>query len=178
VPNHIMFIRKSSLMLHYNVHKFRSSLSSEGFTLLELMTVVVIVGILSAIATPSVLSQQANTKLNYSLELLKTSLELSQAEAIKTSRTCEVNIPDGHLITTTCSAGFSNNIADLDQDITISSSGLVSPQKISYSFRGVTTANATITLTSSNTSLQKCLVVSPVVGLIRTGNIRSGVCVK
>jgi prepilin-type N-terminal cleavage/methylation domain-containing protein len=165
-------------MLHYNAHKFRSSLSPEGFTLLELMIVVVIVGILSAIAAPSVLSQQANAKLNNSLELLKTSLELSQAEAIKTSKTCEVNIPNGNRITTTCYIGTSNNITNLDQGINISSSGLVAPQKISYSFRGVTTANATITLTSPNTSLQKCLVVSPVVGLIRTGNIRSGVCVK
>jgi prepilin-type N-terminal cleavage/methylation domain-containing protein len=157
-----------------------SNSKQQGFTLIEVLIVVVIIGILSAIATPSVLAHYAVTKLNNSLEILQSSLELSQAEAMKTSKSCTVNIPDGSgsELTTTCSAGLSNNTFELDDEITVSSDLSGTPKRVIYSFKGTTNADNTITLSSANTSLQKCLVISPVVGLIRTGNMEGGSCVK
>lgn len=41
----------------------RRSLQQDGFTLMELLTVVVIMGILAAIATPTILNQQARARV-------------------------------------------------------------------------------------------------------------------
>jgi prepilin-type N-terminal cleavage/methylation domain-containing protein len=213
-------------MLHFNVHLHKSARSSiqQGFTLLELLVVVLMIGILSAIATPSILSQFARTKLNNSLDTLQSALELSQAEATKTSRKCEVYIPEpsgnpGTQIipqcninvpssSTTLSATYSGSppAIPLNEGITITSNLVTTSARtaaaatattsavtarpatkvVAYSFKGTTNPaftsttakpKATIILSAANTSLQKCLVIEPGVGLLSKGNIESGSCV-
>jgi prepilin-type N-terminal cleavage/methylation domain-containing protein len=170
-------------MLHFSVHLHKSAQSSiqQGFTLLELLIVIVMIGILSAIATPSILAEFARTKLNNSLEIVQSSLELAQTEAIKKSKSCDVTfvntvVTDDDKITTGCNAGLSGNASKLQEGVTIdfANSSLPSSNKITYSFRGTTLANnsaaATITLSATNTSFKRCLKIEPGLGLITTGN--------
>jgi prepilin-type N-terminal cleavage/methylation domain-containing protein len=175
-------------MSYFSAHKSTSASSQQGFTLLELLIVIVMIGILSAIATPSILAEFARTKLNNSLDTVQSSLELSQVEAIKQSKQCQITIVnpvavDGDKITTTCNAGLSGNASKLQEGVTIdiANSSLPSDRKITYSFRGTTQANnsatATITLSATNTSFKRCLKIEPGIGLISAGNYEGTSCV-
>jgi prepilin-type N-terminal cleavage/methylation domain-containing protein len=179
-------------MLSSNVHHYSLPSTQRGFTLIEVITVVFMLGVLCALGVPSILESYAQKKLGHSLDQLQTSLELSQADAIKQGKKCQVYVPDGDRIVAKCNTGLSGNITSnsipnipdglavipLDSGITMSSNLSSTSKKITYSFRGSTDKNATIILSSTDTSLQKCLVVSNGIGLIRTGNISSGSCVN
>jgi prepilin-type N-terminal cleavage/methylation domain-containing protein len=179
-------------MLFSNVHHYSMTPDQRGFTLIEVMVVILMLGTLGAVAAPSILASYAQKKLDHSLEQLQTSLELSQAEAIKQGKKCQVYLPDGDRIIAKCNVGSSGNMTSqsipnipdgltviaLDSGITIGSDLSNTPKKITYSFSGSTDKNATIILSSKDTSLRKCLMISNGIGLIRTGNMLSSNCVN
>ena len=68
------------LTLQLLKRKSKSNLLSRGFTLVELMVVIVIVGILSGIALPSFLSQQNKAKLTEASTKLSAILKAAHAE--------------------------------------------------------------------------------------------------
>ena len=168
-------------MLHLLVHYQSSRKKIQGFTLLEMLTVLTIIGVLIAIATPSILATYTSTKLTNSLEKLVNTLELSQVQAIRTNKKCQVYIPNGNQIVSDClptADSTSLNITsilnglpliNLDDGVTISSNLPGSPPIITYNFRGITQNSGTIILSSTNTSLKKCLAIDSGVGLIRFG---------
>lgn len=178
-------------MLHLLVHYQSNRKNIQGFTLLEMLTVLTIIGVLIAIATPSILATYASTKLTNSLEKLGNTLELSQVQAIRTNKKCQVYIPNGNQIVSDCLPTADNTslnitsipnglpLINLDDGITISSNLPGSPPIITYNFRGITrivvtvggiTQNfGTIILSSNHTSLKKCLAIDSGIGLIRFG---------
>ena len=68
------------LIIQLLKRKSKSNLLSRGFTLVELMVVIVIVGILSGIALPSFLSQQNKAKLTEASTKLSAILKAAHAE--------------------------------------------------------------------------------------------------
>ena len=68
------------LILQLLKRKSKSNLLSRGFTLVELMVVIVIVGILSGIALPSFISQQNKAKLTEASTKLSAILKAAHAE--------------------------------------------------------------------------------------------------
>ena len=70
----------SKLQLALLNHKKGRNLIEKGFTLVELMIVIVIVGILSSVALPNFLSQSAKAKITEPLG--KSSAALKQAQSI------------------------------------------------------------------------------------------------
>ena len=76
----IMTKLNGQLALHLLKRKSRSSILSQGFTLVELMIVIVIVGILSGIALPSFLSQQNKAKLTEASTKMSAILKAAHAE--------------------------------------------------------------------------------------------------
>jgi prepilin-type N-terminal cleavage/methylation domain-containing protein len=155
-----------------------------GFTLSETLVVVAIIGILSAIATPSILADLSRKQLTNSLERVQASLELSQSMALKKSRQCLVHIPNGNRLMLSCDVGLGkgrlNNLSllSLDDGVTVSSDLPAAAPNIAYSFRGSADKNAMITLASSKIPDRKCLVISRHSGLIRLGRVNSGICVN
>jgi len=179
-------------MLHLLVHYQSSRKKIQGFTLLEMLTVLTIIGVLIAIATPSILATYTSTKLTNSLEKLVNTLELSQIQAIRTNKQCQVYIPNGNQIVSDCLLTADNTslnitsipnrlpLINLDDGVTMRSnigSTLTGspPPIITYNFRGITRNSGTIILSPTpntstpNTSLRKCLEIDSGVGLIRSG---------
>lgn len=88
-------------MLHLPIHPSNRQNFDRGFTLVEILTVLIIAGILLALATPNLVAFQGVAKLNSALDNLRTVLETSQFQAIQRkidltvsgAVPCKVSIP-------------------------------------------------------------------------------------
>lgn len=156
-------------MLHLLVrHKHQKS---QGFTLLEMLTVVGIMGIMIAIGTPSLLATQARTKLSNSVEKLRENIEITQYQAIKKSKRCQVSIESSR-IAGSCNPTDSStpdgwrSEATLENGISMEWEAATS---LVYNFRGITQNSGTIILSSVDVSTKKCVQIDSGLGLIRTG---------
>ncbi len=146
-------------MLPSSAHK-----GNQGFTLTEVLIIVVVVGILAAIAAPSFLGWYNRQKVNQALTKVQGALKESQREAIKKSKSCTVTL-NTNIVTGDC-------LVTGDRDL----NGVVlrrpdTMSAISFDFKGVTGNTGTVVLALPADSVQqKCLVLAPGVGIMRTGN--------
>ena len=74
-------------------HKTRQSFLQKGFTLLELIIIMAVVGILAAVSAPSFASMLDSMKIDQTVNELRISLQDTQRQAIRTSQMCVVQIP-------------------------------------------------------------------------------------
>ena len=154
-------------MLRSNVSKDR------GFTLMESLIVLAIVGILLALGIPSLIAAQNRAKLAQSTDLVVASLQESQREAIHRNKSCILTLDkvnnkivgdDGCLLT------GDRQIPDaIDLDYTGADGN------IRYGIRGNTTSNKSVILkVKDSPSNSRCLTVSAPLGIIRLGSYDSG----
>lgn len=141
--------------------------SNQGFTLIEMLVILIIIGILSAISVPSFLGLLNRNKVNNALAQVRGALQETQREAIRKSKSCSVTLDTTstpNKVTGTCLVTGNRNL----NGINIRSN--VSP--ITFNFRGETGSSGTIVVASTDGSVakQKCLVIASGIGLIRYGN--------
>jgi prepilin-type N-terminal cleavage/methylation domain-containing protein len=82
-----MRIRRRSRKTHRRVWQ-------RGFTLIEVMVIVMVVGILAATAAPSFGSLLDSIKVNQTVTDLRTVLQDTQRQAIRNSQVCTIQVPN------------------------------------------------------------------------------------
>jgi prepilin-type N-terminal cleavage/methylation domain-containing protein len=160
-------------MLHSNVSK------DLGFTLIESLIVVSIVGILIAMAMPSLIAAQNRAKLAQAADIVVASLQQAQQEAIRRNKSCTLTLDkvDRKIAGEQgCLLSGDRNLPDaIDLDYTGTSGN------IQYGIRGNTTTNKSIVLAIRDSPNDtRCLTVSAPLGIIRLGSydLNSNTCRK
>lgn len=152
-------------MLSFSVHK-----KNKGFTLPEVLIIVVMIGILAAVAAPSFLAFLNRSRVNDALVSVEGALKEAQREAIKkSSNSCTVNLNTSS-VTGSCLVTGDRSLPDGVQMVTNNGG---TPLAISFSHKGTNTLSNTGTVVlynSNNSDLKKCLVISHPLGIIRAGN--------
>lgn len=144
--------------------------SNQGFTLPEVLIIVIIVGILAAIAAPSFLAFLNRSRVNNALVAVEGAFKEAQREAIRKSKSCEIDIPTGsdQTITSDCFVTGPRTLDGIRIRLSKNTSWTVT-----YDFKGRTNdiSNAgTMFFSIPNTSMQeKCLVISQGIGIMRSG---------
>jgi prepilin-type N-terminal cleavage/methylation domain-containing protein len=67
----------------------------KGFTFMELMVVVAIISILTAIAVPNMVRWRSNMQFNYAVRMLKSAVEHTRMNAIKSNLPARLEFVDG-----------------------------------------------------------------------------------
>ena len=171
-------------MLLYNVLKK----NNKGFTLIEMITVVIIVGVIASIAAPNFLGLLNQNRLRQALEEVEGAVKESQRLAIRRGKTCKIkfvtrtidgqsretiNVVESTDAGETVAAGFYNGCLlserVLPADISVNTGSMT---KISFSGKGNTdSANTgTIVIFHPQVNTQKCLEIQGFLGNILTGN--------
>ncbi len=145
--------------------------SKAGFTLLEMLVVLIVVGILSAILAPSLLGLYARNQMAQALGQVQGAFQEAQRQAMRTSRTCSLTID------TTTNRMTGSCLVSGDRLLTGVSlrSSLTTLQ---FNIKGIMvdgngsllTQPITVVLSSSTIKQQSCLVVAAPLGLMRRGN--------
>ena len=142
-----------------------------GFTLAEMLVVVSILTIMSAIAMPTYLAFQPGFRLNGGAREILVKLMWARAEAVEENSTYVVTFPNNHSLNIfkdsnlngSWDSGEWTQTIDIQlaySDVTFSVSGS------NPTFNGRGTANGSTTITVTNPSGSKTVTVSP------TGNVK------
>ena len=139
-----------------------------GFTLTELMIVLIIIGVIAAIASPTFIGLLSRYRLNGALQQLLGAINESQRLAMLQGKSCRIEIsPITKNITANAGCLLSNR--KIGDEITIRSN-FTGTTNITFSYKGSTTRMGTIVLSSDYTDSQKCFVIALGTGIKRIGN--------
>lgn len=163
-------------MLPSSVHK-----SNQGFTLPEVLIIVVIVGILAAIAVPSFLGWYNRQKVNQALTKVQGALKEAQREAIKRSKSCTVTL-NTNTVTGPC---LVTGDRELPSGVSMATNISGSPPSTIFSYRGTVTLYDTGKVVLFVEEYKKCLALSSPLGIMRKGkfigstsDVTGGTCEK
>lgn len=149
----------------FNAHK-----NSQGFTLIETLIIVMIIGILSAISASSYLAFNSKRKVNDAVAKVQGALQECLRESMRRSKSYDVTLNT----TTKTVRGDCLVTGDraLPNEVVIATNIRGTPPTINFSYRGTITLPDAGTVVFSNadtSSEKKCLVISSPLAIMRTG---------
>lgn len=153
----------------YSMSIYSESKNDRGFTLVELATVSVIIGIIAALAAPNVLGLLHRHRVNQSLSTLVGAIKETQRQAMFRGISCRINIGVNTNILTGSPSTCLSNDRKIKEEIQIRTNIPGTTPNISFSHRGNTTKMGTIVLSNESTDLQKCFVIALGTGITRIG---------
>jgi prepilin-type N-terminal cleavage/methylation domain-containing protein len=162
-------------MLLYNVRK-----SSSGFTLIEMLVTITVVGVIAAIASPNFLGLLNRNRANEAMRQVEGAIKEAQRQALRTGKQCTINIDTTNkTITNPATNGCLLSTRVLNDSIQLNFSRTGTPPTITFSGKGNITINdadaalrtpVLVMSIPNNANIQKCVAVENVLGSIRTGD--------
>jgi Tfp pilus assembly protein FimT len=150
-------------------------------TLAEMMVAILMLGILTSLAAPSLGGMFNRNRVNDGFSELTNALREAQANAVQTSRRCIVNLDVSlspvqiRAVNTDVPPRACIPNRTLPNGVAVATNLAGSPPQISFSFKGHTTQSGTITVywAQQPTLQRRCLTVSNGVGIMRLGYFNS-----
>jgi prepilin-type N-terminal cleavage/methylation domain-containing protein len=158
--------------------KYLNNRSSSGFTLVEMLVVILVVGILSAIALPSWLSFVNVRRLNTAQDQVYLAIRQAQRQATKEKLNWQVSFREQNAIIQWAVHPATVNPANadwtdldsnvrLDQETTLQQSNGI--RQFQFDYRGHPNKLIRITLSSKSGGIAKrCVYISTLLGTMRT----------
>jgi prepilin-type N-terminal cleavage/methylation domain-containing protein len=159
--------------------------SNKGFTLIEILITIMILGILATIATPNFLTWSTNKKIEDISTNIEGALKEAQSTAIRRNRTCNVWVTNttasavlddaSKTADPGCLPSGSRTIATLDSNLRIAGTGGSTGTLVKFSAVGTaivtpsTDAFVIYRTDALSTGTRKCIVISSGIGIIKTG---------
>jgi prepilin-type N-terminal cleavage/methylation domain-containing protein len=145
--------------------------SSPGFTLLEQLIVILLVGILSAASVPTFFGLLQRTKINQAADTLRIAVQEAQRQAIMKSKDCTIFLP----VTNTTNPTLKSDCFVMGdrtlKEVKIRHNYASKSNKIVFNYRGRSNGLGTIVIDKigENITHQRCLVISNFIGMSRSG---------
>ena len=171
-------------MRRLNVRRSKNS----GFSLIETLIIIVMLGVLAAIAVPSFLGSFDRVKLNQAVVEVRGILQEAQRQAIRKSQPCDVMLMLSNTpvqVIANCDVTGDRKLSDRVQMVTNISQAGSNPIKITFGILGTaefsvlsstnppppTDSSGKIVFSVAHSSIQdkKCLAISNTLGLTRAG---------
>lgn len=169
--------------------------SDKGFTLIEIITAVIIVGVLASVAAPNFLGMLNQTRVKNGLGQVEGAIKESQRLAMRRGQTCILRFTstgsgsskhalaqtapdltvdsrtvesDGCLLST---REFDNEISlQFDDGTTVTTVDSSNTVDILFTSKGNTSTQGTMIISRSGTDTKKCLQIEGILGNILTGD--------
>lgn len=141
--------------------------SNQGFTLIEMLVILIIVGILSTISAPSFLGMLNRAKVNNALAQVRGALQEAQREAMRKSKSCSVILDTTSIPNKVTGSCLVTGDRTLPSGVALQTD--ISPLK--FGLRGNTNRAGKIAvfMTDGSIPLKQCIVTSVGIGLMRDG---------
>jgi prepilin-type N-terminal cleavage/methylation domain-containing protein len=153
---------------------------ANGFSLAELLVGIAIVGLLAVLGWSGSRETLARQRLEAATRRLDQGIQRGRAEAQKRGQPCGLSLqPEGWAPPAQSSLPPCLQTLDtLKEPIAAGEMQLVHnfPAVLRFSSNGLVLDGGTAVLTSSGTTLQRCLVMALPLGITRLGRYRSGRC--
>jgi prepilin-type N-terminal cleavage/methylation domain-containing protein len=143
---------------------FMKIFNKTGFSSLELMIVVAVVGIVTAIAAPNYLNYMAERRLKGAARMVMSDLMAARQKAVSQNISVTVTFTSSYTYTIAGEA-IARDIRNDYYDVTFSASA-----NPIFSSRGTASLGTTVTLTSARTGTSKCVMAAS------TGRVKIDAC--
>ena len=147
--------------------------NNKGFTLIEILSAVIVLGVVAAIVSPNLLKLMNATRVKDGIAKLEGGIKDGQKQAMRLGKRCQVSIDTTNKRVTaqTVEATPENCLLsnrELDDNVLISTNDPV----ITFSSKGTpdnTNQSVYVVYMTDGTDEQRCLVVSTGLGIVRSG---------
>lgn len=144
--------------------------SDRGFTLMELMIALIVIGIIAAISAPNFIGLLNRNRVNVAMNQIEGAIKEAQRQAMRQGIFCRININTTTNILTGNPSNCLLSDRQINDDIDIRTNLFGTIPNISFSYIGSTTRMGTIVVSTDGTDSQKCFVISLGTGISRTGD--------